>query len=274
MLKTIDFSKHSSIKIGPLADVLLVDDFSSAKDHFLLGHCNNMLIGPQHPPLMMLGKNFDYIRIENDLLCVGAATPGGKLLSFCKKHDIAHFELLPKLPGSLGGMIKMNAGLKEWEIFNYLHSILTQNGELLKEAIPHGYRWTQFEGIVFEVRFEIHKGFSEAQLEIFKKMRDNQPNMPSAGSCFKNPQGDSAGRLIEAAGLKGHRIGNMAFSEMHANFLVNLGGGTFDEAIALIRLAQEKVYEKFGIWLENEVIVVDERYKGEESPLLMKARTL
>ncbi len=268
MIRSIDFSKHSSIKVGPVADVYLIEDFTYPKDHYILGHCNNVLIGPQHPPLMMLGKSFEYIKVENGLLCVGGATAGGRVLSFCKKHDIAHFELLPKLPGSIGGMVKMNAGLKEFEIFNHLHSIVTENGQILKEEIPHGYRWSEFEGIVFEARFEIAKGFNEEHLEMFKKMRDNQPNDPSAGSCFINPPGDAAGRLIQEAGLKGHRIGDMAFSEQHANFLVNLGEGKFEDAIALIQLAQNTVFKKFGIWLENEVMVIDERYKGERSPLL------
>lgn len=266
--KSIDYAKHSSIKIGPTADTFIITDKHFPHDHYILGQCNNVLIGPQHPPLMTLDKTFDYIRIENDLLYVGAATPGGKLLSFCKKHDIAHFELLPKLPGNIGGMIKMNAGLKAYEIFNYLHSITTDKGVLLKDDIPHGYRWTDFDGIVFEACFEIHKGFNEDHLEMFKRMRDNQPWDPSAGSCFKNPQGDAAGRLIQEVGLKGHRIGNIAFSEKHANFLVNLGDGTFEEAIELIQLAQQKVYEKFGVWMENEVIIIDERYMGENSPLL------
>ncbi len=265
--KQVDFSKFSSLKIGPLAEVFIIEEHSYPASHYMLGQCNNVLIGPEHPPLMMLGKNYDYIREEKGVLCVGAATPGGKLLSYCKKHDIAHFELLPKLPGTLGGMIKMNAGLKEYEIFNHLHSIVTENGVLLKEEIPHGYRWTDFEGIVFEARFHIHQGFNEAHLEMFKKMRDNQPLDPSAGSCFKNPPGDSAGRLIQEAGLKGHRIGDMAFSEKHANFLVNLGNGSFDEAMELILLAQQEVFTKFGVNLENEVIIVDRRYKGEISPL-------
>jgi len=265
--KSIDFCKHSSIKIGPRADVLVLEDMLCPDNHYILGQCNNVLIGPKHPPLMILGKDFDYIKIEDGLLCIGAATPGGKLLSFCKKHDIAHFELLPKLPGNIGGMIKMNAGLKEFEIFNYLHSITTQKGEILKKDIPHGYRWTDFDGIVFEARFEIHKGFNEEHLQMFKKMRDNQPTDPSAGSCFKNPEADAAGRLIQEVGLKGHRIGDMAFSQKHANFLVNLGEGSFNEAIALIRLAQKKVYEKFGIWLENEIIIVDENYRDEGSSL-------
>lgn len=273
MTKSIDFSKFSSIKIGPTADVFLIQDFNYPKEGYIIGQCNNVLIGEQAPLLMMLDKVFDYIKIEDGLLSIGGATPGGRILSFCKKHDIAHFELLPKLPGTLGGMIKMNAGLKEWEIFNYLHSIVTENGVLLKEEIPHGYRWSDFEGLVFEARFEIHKGFNEEQLEMFKKMRDNQPHDPSAGSCFKNPAGDAAGRLIQEAGLKGYRIGDMAFSEQHANFLVNLGRGSFDDALALIQLAQQKVYEKFGIWLENEVVIVDERYKGKDSPLHPPSKT-
>ncbi len=257
MIRSIDFSKHASIKIGPVADVYIIEDFSYPKGSYILGHGNNILIGPQHPPLMMLGKNFDYIKIENGLLCVGGATAGGRVLSFCKKHNIAHFELLPKLPGSIGGMIKMNAGLKEYEIFNHLHSIVTENGELLKENIPHGYRWTDFEGIVFEARFEVTEGFNEEKLSMFKKMRDNQPDDPSAGSCFKNPEGDAAGRLIQEAGLKGHRIGDMAFSEQHANFLVNLENGTFEDAITLIRLAQTRVFESSGILLEPEIIIID-----------------
>jgi UDP-N-acetylmuramate dehydrogenase len=151
----------------------------------------------------------------------------------------------------------MNAGLKEFEIFNHLHSIITEKGEILKKDIPHGYRWTDFEGLVFEARFEIHNGFDEEKLEMFKKMRDNQPIDPSAGSCFVNPKGDAAGRLIEEAGLKGHRIGDMAFSEKHANFLVNLDKGTFDEALQLIHLAQKKVAERSGIELEPEIIIID-----------------
>jgi UDP-N-acetylmuramate dehydrogenase len=92
---------------------------------------------------------------------------------------------------------------------------------------------------------------------MFKKMRDNQPLDPSAGSCFVNPEGDAAGRLIQEAGLKGYRIGDMAFSEKHANFLVNLGKGSFDDALKLIRLAQQKVAEQFDIELEPEILIIN-----------------
>lgn len=265
--KTIDFSKFSSIRIGPVAEVYMIDSYDCPEDAYLIGGANNLLVGPEHPPLMKLSKSFDYIRIEEERLVIGAATPGGKIVSFCKKHDIADFEFLSHLPGTLGGMLQMNAGLKEYEIFNHLISIRTKTGEIPKANIPHGYRNTGIRDVVFEAAFEIKKGFDASRIEMFKKMRANQPGDPSAGSLFKNPEGDYAGRLIEAAGLKGHRIGDMAFSGMHANFLVNLGNGTFEDAIALLQLAQKKVFEKFGIWLQNEVIVVDCRYMGEESPL-------
>jgi UDP-N-acetylmuramate dehydrogenase len=265
--KTIDFSRFSSIRVGPVAEVFMIDSDDYPEDAYLIGAANNLLVGPEHPPLMKLSKTFDYIRIEGNKLVVGAATPGGRIVSFCKTHDIADFEFLSHLPGTLGGMLQMNAGLKEYEIFNRLLSIRTKNGEIPKSEIPHGYRTTGIKDVVFEAVFEIRKGFEASRIEMFKKMRANQPADPSAGSLFKNPQGDYAGRLIEAAGLKGYRIGDMAFSQMHANFLVNLGNGTFEDAIALLQLAQKTVFEKSGIWLENEVIVVDRRFMGENSPL-------
>lgn len=86
-------------------------------------------------------------------------------------------------------------------------------------------------------------------------MRDNQPSVASAGSCFKNPKGDFAGRLIEAIGLKGIKKGDMSFSQQHANFLVNYGNGTFDDAIYLINLAKQKIKDEFDIDIEEEIII-------------------
>ena len=152
----------------------------------------------------------------------------------------------------------MNAGLKEFEIFNYLIAIRTQKGWIQKEEIEFGYRKTSISDVVFEASFEMHSGFSSERLDMFAQMRSNQPKDASAGSCFKNPIGDYAGRLIEAVGLKGVRRGNMAFSEVHANFLVNYGGGTYADAMSLIREAQEKIQETFGITLQCEVVVLSD----------------
>ena len=260
MIKKINFKQFSSIKIGQEVDVLMIEDFDYPDEHYLLGASNNVLIGTNPPPLMMLSKKYDYIKIENDALVIGAATPSGKIVSFCKKHDIADFEFVSRLPGTLGGMLKMNAGLKEFEIFNNLGSIITKEGEIKKDQIDYGYRYTDIKDVIFEARFELNSGFSQEKMELFTNMRSNQPRESSAGSCFKNPEGDYAGRLIEAVGLKGKRLGDMEFSSVHANFLVNHGNGRFEDAVELIHLVEEKVKDEFGVHLQREIIIVDKAY--------------
>ena len=150
----------------------------------------------------------------------------------------------------------MNAGLKQWEIFNNLYSVNIDGDIVLKEDITHSYRYTKIDGVIYDAVFKIEKEYDKELQKMFNKLRDNQPNLPSAGSCFKNPKEHSAGYLLEKVGLKGFTIGNMAFSSIHANFLVNLGGGTFDEAIKLIKIAKKKVLEEFNIELETEIIVL------------------
>ena len=222
----------------------------------LIGGANNLLVSPTPPPLAMLDKCFDFIRLEETMLHVGGATPSGKMLSFAKKHNLASFELMQKLPGTLGGMIAMNAGLKEWEIFNDLIAIRTESGWVPKSQIEHGYRFAKLKGVVYEATFTCKEGFDENLLAMFKKMRDNQPKEPSAGSCFKNPVGQYAGKLIEEAGFKGKRVGAMMFSNVHANFLVNLGGGTYEQAMELITAVKEEVFNRFNVKLEEEIIIL------------------
>jgi UDP-N-acetylmuramate dehydrogenase len=257
MTKSINFSTFSSIKIGPITEVLLLDSITPLpKDYKLIGGANNLLVSPNPPPLAMLDKCFDFIRLEGNVLHIGGATPSGKILSFAKKNNLAGFELMQKLPGTLGGMVAMNAGLKEWEIFNDLIAIRTENGWIEKSKIEHGYRFAKINGVVYEATFAIKNGFDETLLAMFKKMRDNQPKEPSAGSCFKNPIGHFAGKLIEEVEFKGKRVGAMMFSPIHANFLVNLGGGTYEEAITLITAVKKEVLKRFGVKLEEEIIIL------------------
>jgi len=182
--------------------------------------------------------------------------PTGRVVSFLRKNDLGGLEFLAGLPGTVGGLLKMNAGMKEWETYTPLLWVRTTEGLFTKAQIPHGYRFADLPGVAFEAGFALTPGFDEEAVERFQTMRSNQPSDPSAGSFFKNPEGDYAGRLIEAVGLKGYQMGKMAFSPKHANFLVNLGGGTFEEAMELTGLARGKVYERFGIELEEEVIVL------------------
>jgi len=257
MQKTIDFKKYSSISIGGKHTVKVINEVANYPKYYIIGRANNLLVSNNPPPIAILGDEFDYIIQKDGKLIVGASTSSGKLLTYCRNNNIANLELLAKLPGNIGGLVKMNAGLKQWEIFNNLISIKTQDGQILKDDINHSYRYTNIKGIIFEVTFDIEYGFSKEQQNMFIKMRDNQPKMPSAGSCFKNPKNThSAGYLIDKVGLKGHTIGGMAFSSLHANFLVNIGDGTFDEAIKLINLAKQKVKDEFDITLEEEIIIL------------------
>ena len=257
MIKLIDFSVFSSLKIGSPLEVLMIDGEIERGDMFIVGGANNLLFSPTpEKSLAMLSKKYDYIEERDGFLHIGGATPNGKIFSYAKKNNITGFEILPKLPGKIGGAVYMNAGLKGNEISSNLVSIKTSKGYLSKEALSFEYRKSSIDDIVYEAVFEIKKGFSLELEERFKKMRENQPSEPSAGSCFKNPQGDFAGRIIEAVGLKGHRIGGAAFSPEHANFLVNLGGASFFDAKSLIDEAKKRALDEFGINLELEIKIV------------------
>ena len=255
--KTIDFSKYSSIKVGQPTEVLIVEKGDEIpQDRYLIGGANNLLVSPTPPPLMKLSKAFATITQEENMLTIGAATPTGRIVSYARKHNIAGFEFCSKLPGTLGGMLAMNAGVKAYEVFNILHSVKINGRWIKAKDIKHGYRYAKLGGIATEAKFEIKEGFSQALLDSLLSLRTNQPPEPSAGSVFKNPDGDYAGRLIEAVGLKGVKKGDMQWSPIHANFLVNLGNGTFEDAIYLINHAKEEVKKVFGITLKEEIKIL------------------
>lgn len=257
-IKIIDFSKYSSIKIGKATEVLVIErDDDIPKDRYLIGGGNNLLISDTPPPLMVLGKEFASIELNGDILTVGAAMPTGRIVSFAKKHNLSGFEFFAKLPGTLGGMLAMNAGVKSYEIFNILHSVEINGKWIGRDDIKHGYRFANLSGVATSAKFRVSKGFDLELMDRLISLRTNQPKNPSAGSAFKNPDDDSAGRLIEAVGLKGYRVGDMAWSEIHANFLVNLGDGNFDEALMLINIAKARVAEEFGIELKEEIKILD-----------------
>jgi len=251
----IDFKKYSSIKIGPKVKVKLINEIINI-DEYIIGKSCNLLISPTPPPLAMLGEKFEYITLKKDILIVGARTSSSKLFSFAKKNNIAGFEFLSHLPGTIGGLVKMNAGMKEEEIFNNLVYIKTTNNIYEKKDLDFGYRYLNLDEVIFEVGFKLNFGFDYQKLNYFKLLRKNQPSLPSAGSCFKNPLNKSAGEILDKLGFKGKRINNIGFSQMHANFLVNYKDGNFYDAIKLINLAKTKVYEKFNIKLENEIIIL------------------
>ena len=113
MHKIIDFKKFTSIHIGGKHKVKVINTIDDYKKYYIMGRGNNILISNNPKPLAILGDEFNYILQKDDKLIVGASVSSGKLLTYCRKNNIANFELLAKLPGNMGGLVKMNAGLKQ-----------------------------------------------------------------------------------------------------------------------------------------------------------------
>lgn len=253
----VDFKRYSSIKIGPKIELFNITKESYPEfDGVVVGGANNLLISPTPPPLGMLDKSFDFIKFDGEYLRVGGATKSAKLYNFAMKNDIFGFEFLKNIPGTIGGLLKMNAGLMGYEISNNLILVEFFDKEVAKDELKFGYRKSGIDEVVFTALFKVERGFDRLLANKIAQNRANQPRGASFGSIFKNPTPFFAGKLLEEVGLKGYKIGGCGFSDAHANFLINYGEATFDEALSLINLAKKRVFENFGVNLETEVVIL------------------
>ncbi|MSN95895.1 UDP-N-acetylmuramate dehydrogenase [Campylobacter sp. FMV-PI01] len=253
----VDFSKFSSVRVGGVFEVeILNDENLNSFDGVVIGGANNILISPNPPKLGMLDKSFDYIKFDSEILEIGALAKNSKIYNFAKKNNLANFEFLRSIPGTLGGLITMNAGLLGYEISQNLISVSTNLGEFNKNELIFGYRKSQIKGVIKSAKFRALKGFDLNLSDEISKKRANQPKGASFGSCFKNPPNSSAGQLIQSVGLKGYEIGGAKFSEIHANFIINFNHAKFEDIMSLINLAKKRVFEKFGLNLESEVKIL------------------
>ncbi|CAD7289414.1 UDP-N-acetylmuramate dehydrogenase [Campylobacter suis] len=257
MTQLINFAKYSSVRIGGEHEVLVLNEPCKLEQGTrMIGGANNLLVSATPPKMAILSEKFNYINLQDNCLEIGAATKSGAIYNFAKKHDISGFEFVKSIPGTLGGMVFMNAGLLGLSISDLLTDVLLYRGWVPKSEINFSYRHSGICEPIFGARFEIARGFDIKFADEISAKRANQPRGASFGSCFANPAGDFAGRLIEAVGLKGYIVGGAKFSEQHANFLINFNNATFDDATTLIALAQKRVFESFGIELKTEVIVL------------------
>jgi len=263
--RLVDFSKFTSVRIGGVHEIFEVtslEDLNSAEflGSVVIGGGNNLLISPNPPKMAMLGKSFDYINLERFgekiHLEIGAATKSAKIYNFAKQNNIAGLEFLKNIPGTLGGLIKMNAGLLKFSISDNLTHVRLARGWVGKDEISFSYRHSGIDEAILGAKFKLQSGFDASISDAISAKRANQPKGASFGSCFVNPEGHFAGALIEAVGLKGYAIGGAKFSEEHANFLINFNHASFEDATALINLAKARVLEKFGIELKTEVCIL------------------
>jgi UDP-N-acetylmuramate dehydrogenase len=237
---------------------------------FCLGAGTNLLVSDRgmRGLVVRLGDGFAKIKIDDAKVVAGAAAAFGTLVQEVVDRGLAGLEFGEGIPGTVGGGLVMNAGAFGGEIAKVVTLVhgVTESGEALalsKDDVKFAYRRTELPAhfIITRVDFELARG-DRAQLtarvaELHAKRASRQPRgVPNAGSIFKNPPGNFAGKLLEGAGLKGTRLGGAAFSDQHANFIVNLGGAQAAEVRALIDMARNKVKEQSGVWLEPEVRLV------------------
>jgi UDP-N-acetylmuramate dehydrogenase len=192
----------------------------------------------------------------------------------CVARGLAGLEWAANIPGTVGGAVVGNAGAWGGDVASTLMQALVLGPDGVVEVWPaerfeYGYRTSRLKyarqapkHVVLEAEFALRRGDREA-LEarvagIVERRKATQPPGASCGSVFKNPPGDYAGRLVEASGLKGRRVGGAEISNVHANFIVNQGGATAADVKALIDLAHESVKEAFGVELELEIELLGE----------------
>jgi UDP-N-acetylmuramate dehydrogenase len=206
---------------------------------------------------------------EKVLIRAGGGCLLPKLVRYCTLQSLSGLEFAVGIPGSIGGAVVMNAGAWGSEIGSLVDEVLLMdsNGDIFSEqGINLGFlyrRWSMPQNmILLSATFSLTPGSKDeitAACKKYQKLRrKNQPVAePSAGSFFKNPPEDSAGRLIEKAGLKGFSIGGARISEKHANFIVNTGKASATDILNLMQVVQQEVYNQFGIKLEPEVHILE-----------------
>lgn len=239
-------------------------------NYFILGAGSNIIIDEYFDGAVIKLDGLRKIEVKDNIITSEAGAMMGALSCASMDHNLTGLEWAINIPGTVGGSIVGNAGAYKSEMFDSLIKIkvLDENleiKELKKEEIKHTYRHTDLKGknwIVLEATFKLEKGNKEESLELVKDRQERrnktQPlDMPSAGSVFRNPEGDHAGRLIEEAGLKGYQIGGASVSTKHANFIVNTGNATSNDIKNLIELVHSQVKEKFNVDLVLEQEIID-----------------
>lgn len=209
------------------------------------------------------------VEFNGNIVTVDAGISLSSFVQKCINNNLGGLEYLATIPGTVGGALVGNAGVKDHETYDNVLSVeVIRNKKLVKldrKDINVSYRHTEFKNtsdIIVRATFKLSEGNAEEMNSIVKESRQkrlsSQPlEYKNAGSVFKNPEGNYAGKLIESVGLKGYSIGDASISEKHANFIINKGNATSKDIKDLIKVVQDKVYKEYNIKLELEQIVID-----------------
>ena len=278
--------RYTAWKIGGPADALLeprsaegvISAVKKAREYgipvTILGGGTNVLVldGGVRGLTIRLAKALTGVDFDGNRVVADAGVLYPVLANTTAARGLAGLEFATGIPGTVGGAVYMNAGAygsETVEVLDWADVFRAEAGEVVRmpnEDLDLSYRHSVLHErtgwIVLRAGYTLAPGDPaelKARIREFRAQRMNgSPNKPSCGSTFKRPEGDFPGRVIEAAGLKGTRIGQLEVSPVHANYLVNLGGGTAEDALALIELVKRTVSDKLDVELEAEVRVIGE----------------
>jgi UDP-N-acetylmuramate dehydrogenase len=281
VLRDAPLAARTSIRVGGPADLLvrpadvadLVDCLRAARDAgaevLVLGGGANTLVADRgvRGVVLRLPAELGAEALEPPNLVLPAGQATARVVQRAHALGLVGAEFLRGIPGTLGGAVAMNAGTRAGEMADVVThvEIATADGvrEIPAKELGFAYRTCRLPAgaVVTRVGLFLRAGdvaaAAKAMDEEWERRSASQPlELPSFGSTFRNPPGDFAGRLLEAAGLKGLRIGGAEVSTRHANFVVNVGGATARDVLALVRLMRERVREQAGVTLETEVRLV------------------
>lgn len=285
--KDFEIKKLTSFKIGgrvarvyfPTNESEFVEIMGKEPTAIVLGNISNVLISDYGiSGALILTSKMDRISIVGNSVVADCGVRGQRLAQEVAKYGLSGLEFLIGFPGAIGGEVYMNASANGQAISDNLvkvHCYSVENGifELSKEEMAFGYRTSvcQAKNIkILSAEFElIPQDVEKVQArmrECLEFRRSHQPllSLPNCGSIFKNPQGNSAGRLLDECGVKVLQQGGVRVWENHANFIINNGGGTSTDVLELMVKMQTAVKEKFGIKLEPEIIFLGGNNKREE----------
>lgn len=286
ILENEPLSKHITWKIGGPADAYIIpngrDDLVKIIEILnanevvwkVLGKGSNLLVsdkGYRGAIISLQTETFRELDIRETMIKVGADFSLVRIANLAAKNGLTGLEFAGGIPGTVGGAIYMNAGAHNSDISNILieADVLNEKGKIetwSNKDFEFAYRYSMLQkkkGIILSATFNLDYGdrriIAEKMASYKDRRRKSQPyNLPCAGSVFRNPKNDYAGRLIEELGLKGYKIGDAEVSILHANFIVNTGNATAKDILDLINYIKNRVLEAYNVELTSEVEVIGE----------------
>ncbi len=295
LLENEAMNTHTSMKVGGAVRAYAApQDVGSLsklccilKEHghapYILGNGTNVVFPDAGCPdlfVVSTGKLDQLFLCGDGKIYAGSGVSLSKLATFAQQNALAGLEFASGIPGTVGGGTMMNAGAYGGEMKDCIESVVIyylpeqKLYELTNEQCRFAYRSSLFQTmpgcVILSVVFSLEKGGSEQiaekMRELNQRRRDKQPlDLPSSGSAFKRPEGHYAAALIDEAGLKGFSVGGAQVSEKHAGFIVNKGGATAKDVYELMDHVRHAVYDKTGVTLAPEIILLPEDYRLEDN---------